>query len=97
MKAVLIFPGTGPILILTSYKSLTEKGFIEKLEHKGINKFIAFEVPLEKAKARYGTRYGVVEQDLGDTDDMRVLDYNGHTAFYNFSFKELGDPIKYEK
>jgi hypothetical protein len=52
---------------------------------------------LEKAKAKYGTRFDIIEQDLGDTEDMRVLDYTGHTAFYNFSFKELEDPIKYEK
>lgn len=97
MKAVLIFPGTGPILILTSYPSLIDERFIEKLSQKGINKFIAFEVPLETAKARYGARYDVIMQDLGDAEDMRVLDYNGHTAFHNFSFEELGELIKYEK
>jgi hypothetical protein len=97
MKAVLIFPGTGPILILTSYPSLIDERFIEKLSQKGINKFIAFEVPLETAKVRYGARYDVITQDLGDAEDMRVLDYNGYTAFHNFSFEELGEPIKYEK
>jgi len=97
MKAALIFPGTGPILILTTYPSVTDERFLEKLKQKGINKFIAFEVSLDTAKQKYGSRYDLIVMDLGDTEDMRVLDYNGYTAFHNFSFKELGDAIKYEK
>ncbi len=97
MKAALIFSGATPILILTSYPYLYDDRFIEKLCHKGINKFIAFEVPLETAKARYGNRFDIIMQDLGDTEDIRVLDYDGHTAFQNFSFKELGEPFEYEQ
>jgi hypothetical protein len=35
MKADLLFKDTGQILILTSYESLSNKHFIEKLETKG--------------------------------------------------------------
>jgi len=97
MKALLIFPGTGPILILTTYESMEESGFIEKMGQKGVTKFIAFEVPLEKARARYGARYDIIAADLQGSEDMRVLDYNSHTAFHNFSFKELGEAVRYEK
>ena len=97
MKAALIFSGTSPILILTTYPYLNDDRFIEKLGQKGINKFIAFEVSLDTAKARYGNRYDLILQDLGDSEDMRVLDYDGHTAFQNFSFEELGEPFEYEK
>ena len=97
MKAALIFSGATPILILTSYPYLYDDRFIEKLCNKGIKKFIAFEVSLETAKARYGNRYDIVMQDLADTEDIRVLDYDGHTAFQNFSFEELGEPFEYEK
>jgi hypothetical protein len=34
--------------------------------------------------------------DLNQTDDLRVLDYNGHNVFYNFEFSEMGKPIYHE-
>ncbi|WP_448382979.1 hypothetical protein [Desulfosoma sp.] len=93
MKAGIIFTGTGPILVLTSYESFQDPKFIEKLNAKGIKKFIARELPLESVKKKYGLQYNIVLGDLNQTDDLRVLDYNGHNVFYNFSFKEMGDPI----
>jgi len=96
MKAALIFTGSSPILIITSYPSLEDERFLEKLKHKGIEKFIAFEVKLESAKEKYGSRFDVIRDDLNETEDMRVLDYNGQLAFERFSFEELGEMIKHE-
>ncbi|MBC7357343.1 MAG: hypothetical protein H5U10_02285 [Desulfacinum sp.] len=96
MKAGIIFTGTGPILILTSYDSFTDPKFVEKMATKGIKKFIARELPVEKVKEKYGLQYSIILGDLKQTDDLRVLDYNGHNVFYNFSFKEMGEPIYYE-
>jgi len=31
--------------------------------------------------------------DLKQKDDLRVLDYDGHHVFYNFSLNELSEPI----
>ena len=96
MKAGIYFSGTGPILILTTYASLTDPKLVEKLYAKGIKKFIAYEVSDEKVKERYGMQYNVIMGDLHQTDDLRVLDYDGHHVFNNFSIKELGAPIFYE-
>ncbi len=96
MKAALIFTGSSPILIITSYPSLDDKRFLEKLKQKGIEKFIAFEVKLESAKEKYGSRFDVIRDDLNETEDLRVLDYNGQLAFERFSFEELGEMIKHE-
>ena len=96
MKSSIIFTGTGPILILTTYPSLTDPGFIEKLRMKGIKKFIAYELPLELVKEKYGAHVSVIMNDVKQTDDLRVLDYNGHNVFYNFSFADMGEPIAYE-
>ncbi len=93
MKAGIYFSGTGPILILTSYDSLTNPLLVEKLSIKGIKKFIAYEVSEDIVKEKYGLQYNVILGDLHQTDDLRVLDYNGHHVFHNFSFKELGEPI----
>ena len=96
MKTGIIFTGTGPILILTSYESFEDPKLVEKLEVKGIEKFIASEIPLEKVKAKYGNQFNVVMGDLNQTDDLRVLDYNGHNVFYNFEFSEMGEPVYHE-
>jgi hypothetical protein len=93
MRAYIVFSGTGPILILTTYPELTDERLVAKLMHKGIVKFIAYEVPVERARSVYGVPYDVVAEDLEHTEDLRVLDFNGHHIFGSFSFAELGDPI----
>ena len=94
MRAYIIFSGTGPILILTTYPELTDERLVGKLRHKGIAKFIAYEVPLERVREIYGVPFEVIAADLEQTEDHRVLDFNGHHIFGSFSFAEFGDPIK---
>jgi hypothetical protein len=96
MKAGIIFSGSSPLLILTSYTSFTDEKFVEKLKTKGVLKFIAFEVPVEMAQKKYGLHYDIILADLKQTDDLRVLDYNGHNIMGVFPFSELGNPIFFE-
>ncbi|MBN1211026.1 MAG: hypothetical protein JXA92_00470 [candidate division Zixibacteria bacterium] len=96
MKCCVIFTGTGPILILTTYPSLTEQNFVDKLASKGIKKFIAYELPVKLVREKYGSYFDTVLNDVSQTDDLRVLDYNGHNVFYNFSFADMGEPVLYE-
>jgi hypothetical protein len=96
MKVALLFTGGGPLVILTSHESLTAPALLEKLKAKGIDKFIAYEVPTALAEERYGGHFRVVLRDLHETDDLRVLDFNGDRAFRLFSLKEFGEPIRYE-
>jgi hypothetical protein len=96
MKAFMLFGGSGPIVILTSYASVTEPALLGKLRAKGMEKFIAYEVPLQLAEARYGGHFPAVVQDLHQTDDLRILDFNGERAFRLFRFQELGSAIVHE-
>jgi hypothetical protein len=96
MKAGIFFTGSGPILILTSYGQLNDPNLLTKLAQKGIKKFIAYEVPEELVRAKYGNHFNVILGDLKQTDDLRVLDYDGHHVFYSFSLNELGSPIHHE-
>ena len=41
MKSRIIFTGTGPILILATYQSFDDTKLVEKLNIKGIKKFMA--------------------------------------------------------
>jgi hypothetical protein len=97
MKAGIIFTGTGPILILTSYESFDDPKLAAKLSAKGITKYIASDLPLDKVKVKYGNHYQVILEDLHQTDDLRVLDYNGYNVFYNFKFSEMGKPVYHEE
>ncbi|MEW6348695.1 MAG: hypothetical protein AB1646_06505 [Thermodesulfobacteriota bacterium] len=96
MKAGIYFTGSGPILILTSYDSLADQKLVEKLAAKGVKKFIAYEVPVDALKKKYGQHFNVILGDLHQQDDLRVLDYDGHHVFNNFSLRDLGQPIHYE-
>jgi hypothetical protein len=96
MKAGIFFTGTGPILILTTYDALDDSKLIEKLSAKGIKKFIAYEISEDSVKEKYGLQFKTIMGDLRQTDDLRVLDYDGHHVFYNFSFNELGEPVFYD-
>jgi hypothetical protein len=96
MKTAMLFTGSGPIVILTSHDSVTDPILLEKLQAKGIERFVAYEIPLDLAMKRYGGHFGTVVNDLHETDDLRVLDYNGERAFALFRLDELGSPVFYE-
>ena len=97
MIAAMIFSGTGPIVILSTFPSVTDRGFIDKLAAKGINKFLAFKLQVEKCESKYGNLFNVVASDLKNVrNDFRVLDYNGNSAFNRFSFEEMGEAVFHE-
>src|SRR5438445_8135575 len=90
MKSLLLLTASGPLLILTSHESLRDQKLLEVLKQKGIGKFVAFEVPLSLAKQRYGGHFQAVESNLHETDDLRILDFNGQRVFQLFRFDESG-------
>jgi hypothetical protein len=96
MKAGIFFTGTGPILILTTYGELNDRTLVAKLAQKGIKKFIADEVSERLVKEKYGKQFNTIMADLKQTDDLCVLDYDGHHVFYNFALSELGEPVYHE-
>ncbi len=96
MKAATIFGGSGPLLILTTYDSLTHPRFVEKLAEKGIESFIAYELDIKLVRGHYGKSFDSVMVDVKQTDDLRVLDYNGHSILNTFSFSE-SKPVYFER
>ena len=96
MKVLMLFTGSGPIVILTSHDSATDPVLLEKLRAKGIERFLAYELPLDVARQRYGGHFVTVLNDLHESDDLRVLDYNGERAFGLFRLDELKGSIIYD-
>ena len=96
MKAGILFTGSGPILMMTSYESFSDPKLIKKLKEKGIKKYICYEVPIEVVKQKYGNHYNIVMEDLRQSDDLRVVDYDGSHVFYGFDFNKLGKPLYHD-
>ena len=94
-RAYIVFTGTGPILVLSTYSDLKDERLLEKLRYKGISNFIAYQVDLEAVRRRYEHSYENIADDLAGEEDLRVLDFNGHQIMANFSIEELGEAIKY--
>ena len=96
MRSFVVLTETGPILTLTKCASITEDRLIGQFRRRGIDKFIAYEVPVKKVHEFYGVPFEMVAADIEKGRPMRVLDFNGPHIFSSFSFDELGKPTLYE-
>jgi hypothetical protein len=96
VKVFLLFTGSSPLVIVTSHESIEDDVLLSKLASKGIVKFLAHELPIDLVRERYHGHLEVVLRDLHETDDLRILDYNGERAFRLFRFDELGPEIMHE-
>jgi hypothetical protein len=96
MKVLMLLTGSGPMLVLSNHDALDDEVLLGKLKSKGVDKFMAFELPVEKVEGLYGGHFHAVVNDLHETDDLRVLDINGHRIFSLFRLDELGEPYVFE-
>ena len=91
MKAAIIFSGSSPILIITTYENLLDENVTAVLKNKGMKKFIMSEVPVEKCWTIYGNHFALVAETMNPKGDVRVLDFDGLHIFVNFSFEDMGE------
>jgi len=96
MTAFLVFTETQPLLVMASRAAVSEGRLVEDLTRKGIGKFMAHEVPLEKLRREYGVAFELIEADILDGKDIRVLDSNGGHVFAKIDFADLGQRIDRE-
>ncbi len=96
MKAGLLLWGSGALIYLTTHEGYMDRALVEKFQAKGISKFMAYEIPVDKVKERYASHFDIVARELKEADDLRVLDYDGTRAFNAFSLGELGQPFSFE-
>jgi hypothetical protein len=96
MKGFIIFTGAGPLVILTSCESLKSPALLDRLHAKGVSKFFGYELDVDELRHKYGKHFEQVVNDLKQTDDLRVLDFNGHRAFELIPFGRYGAAIYHE-
>ena len=96
MNGLLLMTASGPLLVLSSHDSPEDDVFLGKLKAKGIEKFMAYPLDVENLEKQYGGHFAKVVQDLHETDDLRVLDYNGQRIFQMIELDKLGSPVIHE-
>jgi hypothetical protein len=95
MTAFLVFTETEPLLVMASRSAVTNGRLAGGLARKGIDRFIAHEVPLENLRSKYGIPFEIIEADIRDGQDIRVLDSKGSHVFSKIRFSDLGRTIQY--
>jgi len=96
MRSYLVLTENGPILVLTSSESITEETLLDSLHSKGIDKFIAYEVSVERVHEFYGVPFEIIAADLESGKDLRVVDFDGPHIFNCLSFSDLGRQVQHE-
>lgn len=90
MRSYLVLTETGPILTVTSARDFGDEAVLGALTRRGIDKFIAYEVPVEAVRRRYGRPFEVIASDLEHGRTLRVLDFDGRHIFDCLSLSTLG-------
>lgn len=96
MKGILVFAASGPVLLLSSYDTIDDPQLMGHLQAKGMEKFLAWEVPIARCHELYGYTYRDDAADLETHKGIHVLDNDGHRIFLNFALSELRGGIVYE-
>ncbi len=96
MRSYLVLTENGPLLVLTSSESIVDASLLDSLHRKGISKFIAYEVPVERVHEFYGVPFEIIAADLEQGKHLRVVDFDGPHIFNCLSFSDLGRQIQHE-
>jgi hypothetical protein len=94
MTAFLVFTDFEPLLVMAPRTAAVDGRLVRGLGEKGIQRFIAHEIPLDDLKVRYGVPFEVVESDVRRGGDVRVLDSKGSHVLANVRLADLGPPIE---
>ena len=96
MRSYLVLTENGPLLVLTSLDGITQETLLDSLHNKGIDKFIAYEVPVDRVHEFYGVPFEIIAADLESGKELRVVDFDGPHIFRCLSFSDLGHQIQHE-
>jgi hypothetical protein len=96
MNVFFLFTGSGSLVILTSYSSVEDPALLRKLAAKGIEKFLAYQIPITLAKERYGTHFDIYQRSCPNQTICGCSTLTVRAPSGCFAFHEMGSPIAYE-
>jgi hypothetical protein len=94
MTALLVITENQPLLLMASRAVVSDGRLTEWLRDRGIEKFMAHEVPLDHLREEYGLAFETIEADLKRSEGMRVLDSKGSHVFARIDFADLGRCVR---
>ncbi len=96
MRSFLVLTEQGPLLTLSADPDGLDDAVHSGLTRRGIDKYIAWEVPVETVRERYGQPFEAIASGLVAGRSLRVLDFDGHQIFSRLSLTELERSYAYE-
>ena len=96
MTAFLVFTEGEPLIVALPKEAVSDGRLVKSLSQKGIDKFIAHEIDVDRLREAYGVPFEIVEADITNGRDLRVLDSKGSHAFANVRFADLGKSVWHE-
>lgn len=96
MNAFLVCTDSQPILVVASRAAVSGDRLADALADKGVTRFIAYEVSLDRLRDKYGVAFEVVESDIRAGAAVRVLDASGDRVFKKVHLSELEHPIRHD-
>lgn len=97
LKSYLLLTGTGAVLILTGDDLEKNPDLLKNLSAGNLNKFVAYELPVDSVKNSYSAHFEHTLRDPFQTGEFKVLDDDGVQIFKNIKLKEMGSPIFFEE
>ncbi|MBF0622446.1 MAG: hypothetical protein HQL54_11025 [Magnetococcales bacterium] len=94
IRSYIVMSGNGALLVITKLSCGMQGDTCRaQLREKGMERYIAFEIPTARVEERYGAGYFTVVNRMTGDDDIRVVDINGQRVMNNFNFAEMGEPV----
>jgi hypothetical protein len=93
MTGYLVLTETEPMIVVMPKGASVDGTSARRLADASGDRFVAFEVDISELHNQYGVPFEVVEADIRNGRDFRVLDAVGRRVFQRIRFSRLGRRI----
>jgi hypothetical protein len=93
MTAYLVLTENEPMIVVMPKHAAVDGSSMQRLANAGGGCFIAHEVDVDELREQYGVPFEIIEDEIKNGKDFRVLDAIGHRIFDRISLSHLGTPV----
>jgi len=90
MTAYLVLTENEPIIVVLPKRAADEGTAVRHLADAGGERFIAYEVDVDDLRTQYGFPFEIIEDDIRNGKEFRILDAIGHHVFDCICLSRLG-------
>jgi hypothetical protein len=96
MTAYLVLTENEPMIVVMPKPTADDTNPMRRLADAGGERFIAHEVDVELLREQYGVPFEIIEDEIRNGKDVRVLDAVGHRVLDRISLSHLGGRVVFE-